>query len=75
MCAGNRVIGLLSVMHSKPDQFTSEHLRLTASLAIPATAAIENARLCERAEIYSAELEKRLGELHRRGKPSGFDVN
>jgi PAS domain S-box-containing protein len=75
MCAGNRVIGLLSVMHGRPDQFTPEHLRLTASLAIPATAAIENARLCERAEIYSAELEKRLGELRRMKKPFGFDVN
>jgi PAS domain S-box-containing protein len=75
MCAGNRVIGLLSVMHGRPDQFTREHLRLAASLAIPATAAIENARLCERAEIYSAELENRLGELRRREKPSGFNVN
>jgi PAS domain S-box-containing protein len=75
MCAGNRVIGLLSVMHSRPDQFTPEHLRLAASLAIPATAAIENARLCERAEIYSAELEKRLGGLRRVEKPSGYDVN
>jgi PAS domain-containing protein len=75
MCAGNRVIGLLSLMHSRTHQFTPEHLRLAASLAIPATAAIENARLCERAEIYSAELERRLGELHRMEKPSGFDVN
>jgi sigma-B regulation protein RsbU (phosphoserine phosphatase) len=75
MCAGNRVIGLLSLMHSRPDRFTPEHLRLAASLAVPATVAIENARQYERAEIYSAELEKRLGELRRIGKPSGFDVN
>jgi PAS domain S-box-containing protein len=61
MCAGNRVIGLLSLMHSRPDRFTPEHLRLAASLAVPATVAIENARQYERAEIYSAELEKRLG--------------
>jgi GAF domain-containing protein len=62
-------------MHGRPDQFTREHLRLAASLAIPATAAIENARLCERAEIYGAELENRLGELRPREKPSGFNVN
>lgn len=65
LCAHDRVMGLLSVMHSSPGHFTSEHLRLTGSLAIPATLAIENARLYERAEICSAELEKRLTDMRR----------
>jgi GAF domain-containing protein len=52
-------------MHAKPEQFTAEHLRLAACLAIPATVAIENARLYEQAEIYSAELEKRLADVRR----------
>lgn len=65
LCAGDQVTGLLSVMHSKPEHFTAEHLRFAGSLAIPATAAIENARLYERAEICSAELEKRVADIRR----------
>ena len=63
--ARDQVIGLLGVMHAQPEQFTAEHLRLAGCLAIPATVAIENARLYERAEIYSAELEKRLADVRR----------
>jgi PAS domain S-box-containing protein len=63
--ARDQVIGLLGVMHAQPEQFTAEHLRLAACLAIPATVAIENARLYEHAEIYSAELEKRLADVRR----------
>jgi PAS domain S-box-containing protein len=63
--ARDQVIGLLGVMHAKPEQFTAEHLRLAGCLAIPATVAIENARLYEQAEIYSAELEKRLADVRR----------
>lgn len=63
--ARDQVIGLLGVMHAEPEQFTAEHLRLAACLAIPATVAIENARLYEQAEIYSAELEKRLADVRR----------
>jgi hypothetical protein len=51
---------------------------LYRSWAIPAAAAIQNARLCERAEIYAAELQLRLnnvrdthGERHPHGGPSG----
>jgi len=43
--------------------FTTEHLRLAKSLAVPAAVAIQNARLHERAEIYAAELELRLQQL------------
>jgi hypothetical protein len=39
---------------------TAEHLRLAASLAIPASLAVQNARLHERAEIFRAELERHL---------------
>ena len=56
-----------------------EHLRLAKSLAIPAAAAIQNARLYECAKIYGAELEKRSSDLEevqsalqrfQRGRPS-----
>jgi hypothetical protein len=43
--------------------FTNEHLRLAKSLAVPASVAIQNARIHELAEIYAAELELRLEEL------------
>jgi PAS domain S-box-containing protein len=56
-------LGILSLGHSAPDSFTQEHLRLTKSLAIPAAAAIQNARLYECAKIYGTELEKRSSDL------------
>jgi PAS domain S-box-containing protein len=57
------VLGLLCLGDSRAYVFTQEHLRLAKSLAIPAAVAIQNARLYERAEIYGAELEKRLADL------------
>jgi PAS domain S-box-containing protein len=57
------VLGLLSLGDSHAQAFSQEHLRLAKSLAIPAAVAIQNARLFERAEIYGAELEQRLGDL------------
>ena len=63
--AGKQAIGLLSLMHSTPLQFTIEHRRLAACVAIPSTVAVENARLRERVEICSAELERRLAEIRR----------
>jgi PAS domain-containing protein len=63
MCVRNQVIGLLSLMHSDPVQFTAEHRRLATCLAVPAALAIENARLRERAEICGTELEKRLADI------------
>jgi len=65
LIASNQVLGLLSLGHSSPDRFTPEHLRLTKSLAIPAAAAIQNARLYECARIYSSELEKRTEDLQK----------
>ena len=56
------VLGILSLGAKAPSVFTSEHLRLAKSLAIPAAVAIQNARTHERAEIYAAELELRLEE-------------
>jgi PAS domain S-box-containing protein len=64
LVASDRVLGVLSVGHVQPESFTQEHLRRAQLLAIPAAAAIQNARLYERAEIYGAELEKRLSDLH-----------
>jgi PAS domain S-box-containing protein len=63
LIASRRILGLLCVGHSTPDRFTQEHLRLAKSLAIPAAAAIQNARLYECAKIYGAELEQRTSDL------------
>lgn len=63
LVAAQQVLGLLSIEHAQPRAFNDEHLRLARSLAIPAAVAIQNARLYERAEIYSAELEQRLADL------------
>ena len=63
LIASQRVLGLLSLGDARAQAFSQEHLRLAKSLAIPAAVAIQNARLYERAEIYAAELEQRLGDL------------
>jgi PAS domain S-box-containing protein len=63
LVAGGLVLGILSLAANKPGTFTNEHLRLAKSLAVPASVAIQNARIHERAEIYAAELELRLAEL------------
>jgi PAS domain S-box-containing protein len=60
--SSERVLGLLSVGHSRPGAFTAEHFRVAQSLAISAAVAIQNARLYERAEIYAAELEAMIGK-------------
>jgi PAS domain S-box-containing protein len=64
LIASRRIVGLLSLGHTVPNALTVEHLRIAELLAIPAAAAIQNARLYERTEIYSEELEKRLQDLH-----------
>jgi PAS domain S-box-containing protein len=63
LVASQHILGLLSLGHSVAGELTSEHLRIAELLAIPAAAAIQNARLYERAEIYSEELQKRLADL------------
>jgi PAS domain S-box-containing protein len=63
LVAAGRVLGILSLGTNSPSVFTTEHLRLAKSLAIPAAVAIQNARVHERAEIYASELELRLHEL------------
>jgi PAS domain S-box-containing protein len=63
LIAARETLGVLSIGHSQPSTFTEEHLRLGNSLAIPAAAAIQNARLYERAAIYGSELEKRLYDV------------
>ena len=49
----------------QPNHFTQDHLRRVELLAIPAAAAIQNARLYSTAEIYGSELEKRLEDLQK----------
>lgn len=63
LVASRHTLGLLSLGHSAAGSFTQEHLRLAKSLAIPAAAAIQNARLYECAKIYGTELEKRTSDL------------
>jgi len=64
LIASGEYLGFLSVGHTEPNRFTQEHVRRAELLAIPASAAIENARLYARAEIYASELEKRLKDLN-----------
>jgi PAS domain S-box-containing protein len=64
LLSAGRVLGILSLGSNAPHVFTTEHLRLAKSLAVPAAVAIQNARTHERAEIYATELELRLHELH-----------
>jgi PAS domain S-box-containing protein len=63
LVATGEFLGFLSVGHTDPNRFTEEHLRCAQLLAIPAAAAIQNARLYETARIYGSELEKRLLDL------------
>ena len=79
LIASHQTLGLLSLGHSAPGTFTQEHLRLAESLAIPAAAAIQNARLYECARICGTELEKQSSDLQeaqsalqrfQRGRPS-----
>lgn len=65
LIASHRVVGLLSLGHGEAAGLTPDHLRIAELLAIPAAAAIQNARLYERSEIYSEELERRLADLHK----------
>lgn len=61
--ASDQYLGFLSVGHTEANGFTQEHLRRPQLLAIPTAAAIQNARLYARADIYGSELEKRLADL------------
>lgn len=63
LIASHKVLGLMSLGDTRVHAFSQEHLRLAKSLAFPAAVAIQNARLYQRAEIYGAELEQRLGDL------------
>lgn len=63
LVAADQVLGILCADHDEANIFTQEHLRIATSLAISAVAGIQNARLHERADIYGAELERRLFEL------------
>jgi PAS domain S-box-containing protein len=70
LVAGGHVLGILSLGAKAPSVFTPEHLRLAKSLAVPAAVAIQNARIHERAAIYAAELEVRLGLMGPPLKPT-----
>jgi len=63
LVASQEFLGFLSAGHSDPNRYTQEHLRRAELLAIPAAAAIQNARLYQTAKIYGEELEKRIADL------------
>jgi PAS domain S-box-containing protein len=63
LLASDEYLGFLSIGHTDPNRYTQEHLRRAELLSIPAAAAIQNARLFARADIYASELEKRLVDL------------
>ncbi len=63
LVASGEFLGFLSAGHTDPNRFTEEHLRRAQLLAIPAVAAIQNARLYQTAQIYGSELEKRIADL------------
>lgn len=63
LVASEEFLGFLSAGHTDPNRYTQEHLRRAELLAIPAAAAIQNARLYQTARIYGEELEKRLADL------------
>lgn len=65
LVASDELLGFLSVGHLEPNHFTEDHLRRAELLAIPAAAALQNARLYSTAEIYGSELEKRLADLEK----------
>ena len=55
LIVSDTVLGLLSIGCAEPRIFTIDHFRMAKSLAIPAAAAIHNARLYEWAQIYAKE--------------------
>ena len=65
LVASGEYLGCLSVGHTEPGLYTQDHLRRAELLAIPAAAAIQNARLYETARIYGAALESRIENLKR----------
>jgi PAS domain S-box-containing protein len=65
LVASGQYLGCLSVGHTQPSLYTQEHLRRAELLAIPAAAAIQNARLYETARIYGEALESRIDDLKR----------
>jgi len=65
LVASGQYLGCLSVGHVLPNIYTEDHLRRAELLAIPAAAAIQNARLYETARIYGETLELRIAELKR----------
>ena len=55
LVASDEYLGFLSVGHEDPNRNTQEHLRRAELLAIPAAAAIQNARLFARADIFASD--------------------
>ncbi|MEJ2747036.1 MAG: PAS domain S-box protein [Anaerolineae bacterium] len=60
MLVQQRAIGVIQITDSKSDRFNAADLSLVETLADTAAAAVENARLHEQLEEYTAHLESRI---------------
>jgi len=62
----NRVIGMMTLDHSRPDFFTPRHAELTLAFANQTAVALENAQLYEQAQALAAleERQRLARELH-----------
>ena len=57
------IIGVLMLLHSRPDTFTADHIERAQTFADQAVIAIENARLFEVEQTRTKELQTRSAEL------------
>jgi signal transduction histidine kinase len=66
LIAKDRVIGMLNIVHDKPDYFTERHVMLATAVAGQAAVALENARLYEQSKDLAAleERQRLARELH-----------
>jgi GAF domain-containing protein/anti-sigma regulatory factor (Ser/Thr protein kinase) len=57
------IIGVLTLVHSRPDPFTTDHIERAQTFADQAAIAIENVRLFEAEQTRTKELQARTREL------------
>lgn len=65
MLVQDKVIGILNLNHTQPGFYTEQDVKVTTTFARQAAIAIENARLYEQQQAYTADLEQRVQERTR----------
>jgi|GEM_PF-2029629 len=58
----DQVIGILNIDHDQPNFYTEEHTAIASAFAHQAAIAIQNARLYEKVQQHTAQLEARVAE-------------